>query len=457
MKRTTGARFLRAGAALCLLGLGGAVGMGILPWTVGPAAARSYAVGPGRSLQTLSEVPWDDLLPGDVVRIQGRGKPYREKVVIRRSGTKERPITIQGVPGPSGERPVLSGAGARHFQPLSTPMKAARGLIILGDGQPANHVVIEGLEIRSANNAERFKWGGAVMDYADNAAGVFVDKGTGVMVRKCAIHSCCMGVITGYFPDVGDFTLQSCHIYNNGDFTGSGWGHNVYLCANRSWVQFNRFGELHSDGNNLKDRSGHTVIRYNWIEGGLSRQVDLVESEHYGRADAYVYGNVIAQGRKTVNPKMVLFGGDVGGSRKGTLYFFNNTVHAKAGKLHAFFFLNRPDCTATLKNNIFLGGPRIWMGQGAVSGSHNVFPYGADTRGFQAVLFGGEEQYVTLGPIPYMPHLQSLLVDRGTMDLPAAVRYMPTPFAGAMKRPFDGRIDIGAFELPKKRRARTGP
>jgi hypothetical protein len=431
--------------------------LAVLSCGAGPAEARSYEVGEGRTFERLSRVPWDDLLPGDVVRIHWRERPYREKIVVRRSGTKTRPIIIRGVRGPSMERPVLSGSGARHVQTMRSPRKARRGLIILGDGKPASHVIIEGLEIRNANPTERFTWGEADLHYADNAAGVFVDKGTGVTVRRCVIHGCSMGVITSYFPDVGDFTLQSSWIYDNGDFDGSGWGHNVYLCANRTWVQFNRFGELHSDGNNIKDRSGRTVIRYNWIEGGLSRQIDLVEAKAYPQADAYVYGNVIAQGERTVNPKMILFGGDVGGSRKGTLHFFNNTVHAGTGRLHAFIYMNRPDCRAIIRNNLFLGRPRIWMGNGSVSGSHNVFPFGADTRGFRAILFGGREQCTAFGPISYMPRPGSLLVDRGAADLPAAVRYMPTPVAGALKRPFDGRIDIGAFELPEMKGAGSKP
>jgi hypothetical protein len=44
--------------------------------------------------------------------------------------------------------------------------------------------------------------------------------------------------------------------------------------------QFNHFGPLRANcpGNNLKDRSAGTVIRYNWIEGG-NRQLDLVDAE----------------------------------------------------------------------------------------------------------------------------------------------------------------------------------
>jgi len=36
-----------------------------------------------------------------------RSLPYTEKWLIRRRGTPEAPITVRGVPGPDGERPVV--------------------------------------------------------------------------------------------------------------------------------------------------------------------------------------------------------------------------------------------------------------------------------------------------------------------------------------------------------------
>ena len=52
-----------------------------------------------------------------------------------------------------------------------------------------------------------------------------------------------------------------------------------------------------------------TIIRYNWVEGGWSRQMDLVDNRKYKRADAYVYGNVIVQGEKPRNRQMIHWGG----------------------------------------------------------------------------------------------------------------------------------------------------
>lgn len=273
------------------------------------ANAETYDIGPGREFSHLSDFDWDSLDPGDIVKIHSTDEPYREKLVIRRSGSKREPIVIKGVPDSNGKLPVIDGDRARNFQRFCEPLKSRRGLLVLGDCDPSNNIVIEGLELRNANNINKFLMGKELVGYANNAAGIFLNRGINVKVRKCIIHSCCIGIITSYYPDVDDFVLSSSHIYDNGDFTGERWGHNVYLCARRQLLQFNRFGDLRSDGNNIKDRSQQTVIRYNWIEGGMSHQIDLVESRKYKKADALVYGNVILQGRKVKNPKMVFYGG----------------------------------------------------------------------------------------------------------------------------------------------------
>ncbi|HFC53427.1 MAG TPA: hypothetical protein ENJ43_03235, partial [Gammaproteobacteria bacterium] len=78
------------------------------------ATGTDYPVGPGRRYASIAEVPWGRLDPGDTVRIHYSPDPYREKIVIRSSGTEQAPIRICGVPGPNGERPVLDGDGASN-------------------------------------------------------------------------------------------------------------------------------------------------------------------------------------------------------------------------------------------------------------------------------------------------------------------------------------------------------
>jgi hypothetical protein len=81
--------------------------------------------------------------------------------------------------------------------------------------------------------------------------------------------------------------------------------HNAYMCGTNTTIQFSRFGETHSDGNNIKDRGRDTIIRYNWIEGGKNRQMDLVDYKNYRASDVYAYGNVIVQGIEMHNNNII--------------------------------------------------------------------------------------------------------------------------------------------------------
>lgn len=422
-------------------------------------SAEIHRIGPSQQYQHLRQINWDSLKPGDIVEIFRGPEPYREKIVIKSSGKKKKPIIIKGIPDAKGKLPVIDGSGAVNVQKNILPKLAARAIIIVGGSEPkrssvrssqdaADHLVITNLELRNANNSNYFNLNGSRVKYAANAAGVYVQKGKNVVIKGCIIHSCCIGVKTAYYPDVDNFLLTKNIIYNNGDFTRTRWGHNVYLGAKKSVVQFNRFAELYSDGSNIKDRSQITIIRYNWIQGGMNRQIDLVETKKYPIANAYVYGNVIISGEKTKNPKMVLFGGDAkGGSRRGTLYFFNNTMHFKKMGIHAFIGVNRPDCRAVLINNLFLGGKKIWAGTGHVTGLNNMLEYGTVTIGLSNSFFGGLDQIWSKGDINYFPRPGSLLLNRGTSALPAKVRYMPMPMPEKRRRPAAGALDIGAFEF----------
>ena len=63
------------------------------PSTVG---AADYEVGDGSGmLNTISQVPWESLNPGDRVLIHRRELPYREKWVLCRRGTAEAPIIFK--------------------------------------------------------------------------------------------------------------------------------------------------------------------------------------------------------------------------------------------------------------------------------------------------------------------------------------------------------------------------
>src|SRR5690606_31892153 len=140
----------------------------------------------------------------------------------------------------------------------------------------------------------------------------------------------------GIFGVTRNLRIAGNYMHNNG-VSGSFTIHNTYVQSQNVTYEFNRYGALRSGatGNSIKDRSTGTVIRYNRIEDG-ARAIDLVEAEDFAsvaKADpayrsTFVYGNqIVKDGRKG---STIHYGGDHAGSeanyRKGTLYFFSNTV-----------------------------------------------------------------------------------------------------------------------------------
>ena len=416
------------------------------------AVAAIYEVGPTKTYKAISQVPLDSLEPGDIVKIFYREEPYREKFIFRCSGTKDKPIVIKGIPH-KGKRPVIDGRSARQTQNENWP-QSGRWLIKVGDKTPADYVHIKNLELRNANNSQEYRLGKGNRAYEDNAAGVFVRLGRNVLISNCAIHGCGNGIQTSYGPDVACVTISGCLIYDNGNHINldSSQEHNVYLCGTHTTVQFCRFGVPHSNGNNIKDRGLNTTIRYNWIEGGKNRQLDLVDHKEYGRADAYVYGNVIVQGREVDNDNMIHWGGDSGNSRSGTLYLFNNTIVGKIKKTR-FVVVRYPDCDVEMKNNVFIGSGKLWNGKGIIFGSNNWFSYDITLpRYLNLGIQGTRPGLILVSNMKYTPGTGSFLINRGTNKVPKPVKYMPKQFTGGTKRPQDGHIDIGAFEATYSRK-----
>ncbi|MDQ1816957.1 hypothetical protein RBA41_26990 [Massilia sp. CCM 9210] len=115
-------------------------------------------------------------------------------------------------------------------------------------------------------------------------------------------------------------------------------------------------------------------MRYNRIETG-ARAIDLVEAEDFPvtamRDPAYrstfVYGNVIVKNGD--HGSVIHYGGDhfysaAGNTwgepifRKGTLYFFNNTVHMTGANV-SLFQLSATEETAEVRNKVFVAAPSV--------------------------------------------------------------------------------------------------
>lgn len=362
------------------------------------ALADVYEVGEGQSYTSIGSVPWESLLPGDTVLIHWRAAPYKEKWVIGRQGSADAPITVSGVPSPDGQLPVIDGNDATTRPQLDYWNENRSVIKIGGSSVPPNvmprYVVVENLDIRSARPPYTFTDDhGVVQTYSNNAASVHIERGENIVIRGCIIRDSGNGLfVSSSDTEVArDILIEGNHVYDNG-IVGSIYQHNSYTAAIDITFQYNRYGPLRSgaSGNNLKDRSAGLVVRYNWLEGG-NRQLDLVDAEDSvliqndpGYPQTYVYGNILIEPDGAGNRQITHYGGDSGDTdsyRKGTFYFYHNTVVSTRSDRATLFRLSTNDEHCDARNNIVhVAGPGNTLAMldstGILDLSHNWFKPG---------------------------------------------------------------------------------
>ena len=439
--------------------------------------AAEYHVGPDQPIKRLEMAPFARLEAGDLLAIHWRPEPYRVKWVLACRGTKDKPITIRGIPGPEGQLPVIEGEGAITGTGLNF-WSGQRALIKIGgsntppDIMPA-HIVIEGLDLGGARPGRNFFGRDGLQEYSDMASAIFIEKGEHITIRSCRLHDCANGFFTA--SEAREILVEGCHIENNG-VEGSGYQHNSYTEASGITFQFNRFGPLRDGcpGTNLKDRSAGAVVRYNLIEGG-NRQLDFVESQEGDTIktdpryhQAFVYGNVLIERNNDGNPQIVHFGGDSGPEpdfRQGPLWFYHNTVISKRRNNTTLLRLSTQLQSAEIFNNIVYveaegarlsildetGTARLhhnWMKKGykechgelkgTISDSDNLTGDAPGFRDFATSDFRlTEKSPASHAGIP---------LPRALPEHP--VKYELVPPFGFRKRPAADKPDLGAFQSP---------
>lgn len=447
------------------------------------AKAAIYEVRPNTPLDTIAEVPWATLQPGDTVLIHWRATPYKEKWVICRQGTVDLPITVRGVSGPNGELPVIDGNGAVTPTNLNFASET-RGVIKIGAANiPADtmprYIVIENLEIRGGHPSYQFTDdNGATQTYSTSASSIYVEKGEDITIRNCRITDSANGFFVASNDDTvsRNILVEGNYIFGNG-VVGSILQHNNYTAAIGITFQYNRFGPLRagSGGVNLKDRSAGLVVRYNWIDGG-NRNLDLVDGEdsvQIRSAPAYrktfVYGNVLIKGDGG-NNQITHYGGDSGATanyRKGLLYFYNNTIYSTRSGNTAVFRLSTNEDLCDARNNIFFttnpGTSLAMLAESGVlnlannwskTGWRNSFEgaFNGSVTGGSSFVIGTSPGFVDAAGQDFKLAAGAGAENAGT-SLHADVLPLHSPTRHYLKhqssetRPVSGAFDIGAFEF----------
>jgi hypothetical protein len=457
--------------------------------SLSPSLARAvtYEVGDGKPFLTVGSVPWESLNAGDTVLIYWRATPYKEKFVLSRVGTAAAPITVRGVLGPGGERPVLDGNGATTRAQLNYYSRG-RGVIKIGgstvpfaDGSTVmpQWLVIENLAIRSARPPYSFtNPDGSSESYTNPASSIYLEFGENITVRNCELFDNGNGFFAFSSNTIvtRNILLEGNYIHDNGN-VGSNFEHNIYVEAIGVTYQYNQFGPLRAGagGNNVKDRSAGLVVRYNWIDGA-NRQLDLVNAEDSSivRADpgynvAYVYGNVILEHPNSGNNDIVHYGGDTGSAqkwRKGTLYFYNNTVVSDRTDATRMFRLSTNDESCDARNNVVYvtaagANLKLLDSYGRLTLAQNFFKTGyspfnvAHPKGTitdNGTLTGSSPGFVSEPSQDFHLLSSSPCIDDGTALNPAV---LPThnvvreyvKHLSSVARAVNGPFDIGAYEF----------
>jgi len=352
-----------------------------------------YEVGPNLDYSDPSDVPWESLQPSSLVRIHWRSEPYRAKWVLNSAATAEAPVVVLGIAN-GNRRPVISGEDAVTRLELSYWNEVRSVIKVGGSNLPSDsivpsHIYIQGLEIRSARPPYAFTDdNGLAQNYAENAAAIHVEVGEHITIHDCILHDAANGLFAG--SQTTDLVISGNHVFNNG-MEGSIYQHNSYTECLGILFEYNHYGPLRNGclGNNLKDRSAGTVIRYNWIESG-NRQLDLVETDYdYILADptydvTFVYGNILVEPDGAGNSQILHYGGDGGNTnyyRRGILYFYHNSVISTRDGNTTLMRCSTNDVQVDLRNNIFMNSAEgfrfaITSGQGQIELRNNWLPEG---------------------------------------------------------------------------------
>ena len=376
--------------------------------------------------------------PGDVIEIEG-GKTYKGRIFFEQQGEPNKPITVRGIKK-DGKRPILKGGDNTVY---------ASG----------NHYLFESIELTGGTSRCMF-----VLAHE-------------VTMRDMVIRDCpALGLLSAD-RDSGTLVVDRCEFYGSGK---EGRLHQIYVTTDQNAypgaVCRLQSSYIHdaNGGNNVKSRAERNEIYFNWIEGALYHELELigpdVDNPPERREDSDVVGNVLVKG----NPEAhgIRIGGDGTMDTDGRFRFVNNTFVMLNGDRSAIRLFDGVE-SVELYNNVFVtrdGSPvtlfrtdRVkWTrGKALVTGSHNYIPTGSREvlDGLSNTVGGADAKLVDLAGFDFRPADGSPLVDAGTATRPSnpeapfprplgdVATHPPSRSLGpTVARPSRGTIDIGAFE-----------
>jgi len=416
------------------------------------AAGATYQVGPGKPYANLQAVA-GLLNPGDIVEVDGNAT-YAGGVIFERPGTAAQPITIRGI-RINGNRPILSGS--TNTVTFATPDPDL-------PLEAASHYIFEGFEL----TAGTFR---CLYHQADD-----------LTVRDVLVHDCPAHGILGADQGSGSLLLERVEVHHCGAGTSQ---HQIYVATDEVHHPGSVFRMRHcylhdsNGGNNVKSRAERNEIFYNWIEGALYHELELIGpdpggapagwTEALAREDSDVVGNVLWK-RNTAF--ITRIGGDGTGQSNGRYRFVNNTILAGTSAVFRVFdgiqsvemhnnVFCRADGTAL---NVIRTVEAAWTDGEQIAGSNNWVRSGSTNipAAWTGTLTGTSPGFTDLATNDLTPAAGSPLLNAADPSpaTPAAFPFTAPLFPPAFQPPkhaveaapapraFDCDLDIGALERP---------
>jgi hypothetical protein len=234
---------------------------------------------------------------------------------------------------------IIRGVGGRaHLKADGRAAEEKAIWVIKGDNTTVENVEFSGTTVRDKNGAG------------------IRQEGSDLTVRNCYFHDNENGILGGK----GKILIEHSEFAHNG--FGDGKSHNLYISKETTHLVLRYSYSHHARiGHNVKSRAQRNYILYNRImdesNGTASYAIDLPEG-----GEAYIVGNVIQQGAKAENAKIISFGAEVEGIHLGRFYIVNNTI-VNDRHTGTFIFIKQ-GATGQIINNIFLGEGVILAGPG---------------------------------------------------------------------------------------------
>lgn len=365
----------------------------------GSAAAATLQVGPGKQFGRIAEAV-ASASPGDVIEVDPAGDHAGD--VCRITAPR---LTIRSA---VKERVRLPSAGK---------IWGGKAIFVVA----ADDFTVEGIAFSGARAPE------------GNGAGLRLE-GRNVVVRNCTFEDCEDGILGG----AGDVVIERCEFVRCGLTPNPQViTHNLYLGQAVTRLTFRgNYSHASKVGHLLKCRARESLIlsnRFSDEDGTGSYRIDLPNG---GRA--VVMGNVIEQGPRACNNRLVTYGGEGLEHAVNALWVVNNTMVNDLGKGTFVHVAGVPDgFTCVVKNNVMVG----------IGVPCNYVP--AELGGN----FQGDPRFVDRAMFDYRLAAGSPCIDKG-VDAGRAGEFVLEPKfqyvfpTGWEARPSDGRIDIGAFEAP---------